>query len=103
FRSLQFRNVQALDSVDTTATEMWQVTSEGSVTGGRGATVQVDAIMERHGVSIFNYGLFATGTGCGVIGLSSLSPQGIVDSWDSSKGTYALTKTTTGGDIGANG
>src|SRR5437773_2905601 len=52
---------------------------------------------------IFNYGLFATGTGCGVIGLSSLSPQGIVDSWDSSKGTYALTKTTTGGDIGANG
>ena len=52
---------------------------------------------------IFNYGLFATATGCGVIGLSSLSPQGIVDSWDSRLGTYEDTRQLTGGDIGANG
>lgn len=105
---LAFRNTQALDSTTTSATEMWQVTSEGSVTGTRGpaATVQVDAIVERRGTPVFNYGLFATGTGCGVIGLSSLT-NGIVDSWDSSNGgMYAVTKNQTPsghGDIGANG
>jgi len=106
---LAFRNTQALDSTTTSATEMWQVTSEGSVTGTRGpaATVQVDAIVERRGTPVFNYGLFATGTGCGVLGLSSLSPAGVVDSWNSSNGgTYSLTKNQTPsghGDIGANG
>ena len=70
---LAFRITPALDSTTTSATEMWQVTSEGSVTGTRGpaATVQVDAIVERRGTPVFNYGLFATGTGCAVIGLSS--------------------------------
>lgn len=49
----------------------------------------------------FPYGLFATGTGCSAV---SLSGNISTDSYTTaSGGTYSTTKTSTGGDVGANG
>src|SRR6185369_6702139 len=52
------------------------------------------------GSSVFPYAVFATGTACPTINISS---SGYTDSYDSSAGTYAATVQTTGGDVGTNG
>jgi len=90
--------------------EMWRVTSEGTVAGARGGTVQVEGIVEQSGVPVFNYALYTTGTGCAQAGTTGIRMSGgdgittgIIDSWDSGLGTYAATKQATGGDVGSNG
>ena len=81
--------------------QTWQITSQGTVTGIRTATVQVTATYERTGgTPIFPYAVFATGNACPTINFSS---SGYTDSYDSSQGTYAATVQTTQGDIGTNG
>ena len=87
------------------SSQMWRIISQGNIAGVRNAVVEVQEIIERRGVPVFNYGLYATGTVCDVIKFSGGDgiTYGIVDSWDSSHGTYAATKQLTDGDIGANG
>jgi Tfp pilus assembly protein PilX len=81
--------------------QTWQITSQGTVTGIRTATVQVTATYERTGgTPIFPYAVFATGNACPTINFSS---SGYTDSYDSSQGTYAATMQATGGNIGTNG
>ena len=81
--------------------QTWQITSQGTVTGVRTATVQVVATIEQtSGPAVFPYALFATGNACPTINFSS---SGFTDSYDSSQGTYAATVQPTGGNIGTNG
>ncbi len=80
--------------------QTWQITSQGNIAGVRNATVQVVATYERTGTPVLSYAVFATGTACPTINISS---SGSTDSYDSSQGTYAATVQTTQGDIGTNG
>jgi len=81
--------------------QTWQITSVGTVSGVRTASVQVTATYERTGgTPIFPYAVFATGTACDTINISS---SGYTDSYDSSAGTYAATVLASGGDVGTNG
>lgn len=66
-------------------------------TGGR---KMVQAEVAQYPGSAFQYGLFATGTGCGAV---SLGGGATTDSFNSSLGTYNQTKVSTGGDVGSNG
>jgi Tfp pilus assembly protein PilX len=81
--------------------QTWQITSVGTVSGVRPASVQVTATYEKTGgTPIFPYAVFATGTACDTINISS---SGYTDSYDSSLGTYAATVLASGGDVGTNG
>jgi Tfp pilus assembly protein PilX len=81
--------------------QTWQITSVGTISGIRTATLQVTAIYERTGgTPIFPYAVFATGTACPTINFSS---SGYTDSYDSSQGTYAATVLASGGNVGTNG
>ena len=84
-----------------TGEQIWQITSQGTMTGVRTATVQVVATYEQAaGAAVFPYAVFATGTACPTINFSS---SGYTDSYDSSQGTYAATVESTGGNVGTNG
>ncbi|MDA2927266.1 hypothetical protein MYX78_08550 [Acidobacteria bacterium AH-259-G07] len=78
----------------------WQITSQGEISGVRTATVQVVTTVERGGEPIFQYAVFGSGSGCDVV---SFGGGGLVDSFDSSQGTYSATVDTTDGDVGSNG
>ncbi|MFN2406672.1 MAG: PilX N-terminal domain-containing pilus assembly protein [Pyrinomonadaceae bacterium] len=80
--------------------QTWEITSQGYAAGVRNATVQVVATYEKPGVTIFGYGVFATGNSCPTINMAG---GAVVDSYDSSAGTYAATVQTTGGNVGSNG
>ena len=82
------------------SSQMWKIISQGNIAGVRNAVVEVQEVVERRGVPVFNYGVFATGTGCKVINVSG---AGYTDSWDSSQGTYTNTHQNSGGDMGSNG
>ena len=84
----------------------WQITSDGTITTGRPATVEVTAIMEKQ-ITPFagtGYSAFATAATCGAI---SLGEQSIVDSFDSTAlNLDAFGKPITdlsGGNVGTNG
>src|ERR1700722_1940107 len=87
-------------SSTTGVPQTWEITSQGNVPGVRNAQVQVVMRIERGGTSLFSYGLQTTGIGCGTITLTGGSN---VDSFDSSKGTYAATHQNTGGNVASNG
>lgn len=55
---------------NTGVAQTWQITSQGSISGVRNATVQVVATYKRTTTPLFNYGIAATGTSCGAISLS---------------------------------
>jgi Tfp pilus assembly protein PilX len=81
----------------------WQITSVGKISGVRNGQVQVVTTYEQSTTStpLVKYGLFATGTGCPALTISS----GVTtDSYNSSLGPYSSSKNTTnGGDVGSNG
>lgn len=80
------------------ATPVYLLTSLAVSSTGARKMVQADVALNPS--SAFPYGLYGTGTGCGVV---SFTGNGTTDSFDGSKGTYAATHTSTGGDIGSNG
>jgi Tfp pilus assembly protein PilX len=82
--------------------QTWQITSTGTVTGVRNATVQVTATYEQGTSPIFPYGLEALGTGCGAIYFGGGSTE-LTDSYNSSLGTYASQSHGTNGNMGTNG
>jgi hypothetical protein len=98
---LSVRMVTDLFTQQPSSLDTWKITSVGKIDGVRPAQVEVEQTLERRGIAIFNYGLYATGTGCKVIDFSG---AGLVDSFDSSVGAYDPAKLPkTGGDIGSNG
>jgi Tfp pilus assembly protein PilX len=80
--------------------ETWQITSTGTVTGLRNATVQVTATYEQGTTPVFPYGLEATGDGCPAILLNGGSSE-LTDSYNSTLGTYA--SQSAAGTTGSNG
>jgi Tfp pilus assembly protein PilX len=81
--------------------QTWQITSVGSITGLRNATVQVVATYERAGTPLFTYPIEATGTGCGSINFNGTT---VTDSYNSSNGVYgAGNSSTSGGNVATNG
>jgi hypothetical protein len=82
--------------------QTWQITSQGSISGLRTATVQVVATYERTGTPVFNYAIAATGTGCDAIDFGGSDGT---DSYNSNNGAYnsSTNHSTTGGNIAANG
>lgn len=66
-----------------------------------GARKMVQAEVARQPNQSFIYGMFADGTGCASL---SLNGNGVTDSFTTANGgTYATTKSNTGGDVGSNG
>ena len=92
--------------------QIWQITSDGTISGVRNADVEVQAIIERQsGNATFSYGAFSTGSTCGSM---TLSGGTLVNSYNSaamtcSKGSPptcsggSLVFSTTGGNVGTNG
>lgn len=81
--------------------QTWQITSVGSITGVRKASVQVVATFERTATPMFNYPIEATGTGCGSINFNGTT---VTDSYDSSLGVYSgANSSTSGGNVATNG
>ena len=82
--------------------QTWQITSDGTLTGSRTATVEVTAIGEQPVWPASSYAAFATGNTCGAIYF-----QGNVttNSYDSTglSGSTSPTMTNSGGNVGSNG
>jgi len=95
--------------------QTWQITSQGTVSGVRNATVQVVATYATSGTPIFSYPVVSTATGCSVNGLAPVYFNGpcdtntgatgpCTDSYNSALGPYSATNSsTTGGNIATNG
>jgi Tfp pilus assembly protein PilX len=85
-----------------TTVQTWKITSQGSITGIRGATVSITATLEQHVNPTFNYAAFATDTGCSAL---QFGGGGTTDSYDSTAaltGGKPVTATNTG-NVGTNG
>ena len=80
--------------------QTWEITASGSIGGVRPGNVQVVLTIERRQPATAGYAIFATAPICSAITFSS---SGYTDSFDSSTGSYAATRQTTGGDVGTNG
>jgi Tfp pilus assembly protein PilX len=81
--------------------QTWQITSVGTVTGARNASVQVVEMFERTGTPVFNYGIETTGTGCGSF---TFSGNNYTDSYNSANGPYSVANSfKSGGNIASNG
>jgi hypothetical protein len=77
----------------------WQITSQGNISGARNATVQVVGTFERAATPVVTYAISASGNACPSVNFTS----GTLNSWDSSKGTYATTVQASGASIASNG
>ena len=82
------------------AIQTWEITSQGNVPNIRNAQVQVVMRVERTWTPLLTYAVFGTGNGCGDL---TLSGGALIDSFDSSAGTYAATVQASGGNVGSNG
>lgn len=100
---LSMRTVVPYASAGTQLVQTWRLTGRGLVEGARQAEVEVSAVIERHIVPTFTYGLFATYPYCDALYFSGGTT---VDSYDSSSITLVngLPRTTpSGANIGTNG
>ena len=92
----------------TTATlQTWEIVSNGTITLGKPATVEVTAILERQKIPAQGFAAFGTAASCGAIILSGTSST---DSYDSStySGSGSITSSNggllaSGGNVGTNG
>ncbi|MBI3262727.1 MAG: pilus assembly PilX N-terminal domain-containing protein, partial [Acidobacteria bacterium] len=82
--------------------QTWQITSDGTLSGSRKATVEVTAVAEQPVWPASSYAAFATANTCGAIYLHG---NVTTNSYDSSglSGNTAPTLTSTGGNVGTNG
>src|SRR5579863_5190264 len=89
-------------STTPTTVQTWRLTSEGSLTGIRGAAVMISATLEQHVGPTFPYAAFATDTSCSAL---TFGGGGITNSYDSmaalSSG-YPVTQNYDG-NVGTNG
>jgi hypothetical protein len=82
--------------------QMWQITSDGTLTGSRTATVEVAAIAEQPVWPANSYAAFATGNICGALYFHG---NVTTNSYDSSalSGATAPSFSSSGGNVGTNG
>jgi PilX N-terminal len=82
--------------------QTWQLTSEGSISGVRGATVRISAVLEQHINPTFDYAAFATDSGCGAL---TFGGGGVTNSYDDSAALVSGVPVTsaTDGNVGTNG
>jgi Tfp pilus assembly protein PilX len=87
--------------------QTWQITSDGTISAGKTATVEVTATLEREKIPAAMYAAFGTNPGCGSLTFTGSSNT---DSYDSSaySGTGGITPTnggltSTNGNVGTNG
>lgn len=85
-----------------TTVQTWKLTSIGSVTGIRGASVQISATLEQHVYPTFNYAAFATNAGCSAL---QFGGGGSTDSYSSAAALVGGTPviSSNGGNVGTNG
>jgi hypothetical protein len=83
--------------------QTWQVTSTGSITAGKTATVEVTATLETPKVASQMYAAFGTAPGCGTLDFQGNNTQ--TDSYDSTLplvgGNPVISQS--GGNVGTNG
>lgn len=82
--------------------QIWEITSLGTLTGSRSATVQVVALAEQPVWPANSYGAFATANTCGALSFGGSTD---VKSYDSTglTGTASPAMADTGGNVGTNG
>jgi Tfp pilus assembly protein PilX len=82
--------------------QIWEITSLGTLSGSRSATVQVVALAEQPVWPANSYGAFATANTCGALNFGGTTD---VNSYDSTgmTGTASPTISNTGGNVGTNG
>jgi len=100
---LSMRTLVPYASAGTQVVQTWKLTGRGAIQGARQADVEVSAVIERHIVPTFTYGLFATYPFCEALYFSGGTTT---DSYDSSNITLVsgLPQTIpSGGHIGTNG
>ncbi len=100
---LSMRQVIQCGSNQPLTAQLWKLTSHGDMTGVRNAEVEVSALLESHITPCYNYGAFATGSGCGSI---QFTGGGAIDSYDSSNMTLSggsPVVQTYDGNLGSNG
>jgi Tfp pilus assembly protein PilX len=78
--------------------QTWEITSDGSIGGARGAQVEVSAILERQIGPTFKYAAFATSPTCSAL---TFGGGGTTDSYDSSYIAGGIQQY--GGNVGTNG
>lgn len=71
-----------------------------TLTDNSGGAPGSQQVVTLSGQGVMNYAVYATGDNCAAI---TLSGTAFTDSYDSSQGIYAKTKSNTGGDVGVNG
>jgi len=82
--------------------QLWEITSLGTLTGSRTATVQVVALAEQPVWPANSYGAFATANTCGALNFGGTTD---VNSYDSTgmTGNASPTIVNSGGNVGTNG
>ncbi len=82
--------------------QTWKITADGTLTGARNATVEVEALIETPKVPASSYAAFATDNTCAAL---SFSGNININSYDSTNLTGSTTPTmsSTGGNVGTNG
>ncbi len=103
---LSMRQLQVYGSTTPVTVQIWRITSDGTISGIRNASVQVSAVIEKQYGPAFNYAVFATATGCSSLSWGG-SSAATTDSYDSANLTYDshgnLVTQTYGGNVGTNG
>src|SRR5882757_1830577 len=101
-RLLSMTKLNSTISGSSATVQTWEITSDGTITGVRAATVEVSAILEETVVPTFGYAAFATNNGCSAL---QFGGGGHTDSYNSAtySGSGTPTVTTSGGNIGTNG
>jgi hypothetical protein len=102
---LTMQQVTLYGSTNNVSVMTWQITSDGSISVGRTATIQVTATLEQQIVPGDAYAAFATGAGCGSL---TFGGGETIDSYDSRDnvvvaGVSTPTVQQTGGHVGTNG
>jgi Tfp pilus assembly protein PilX len=81
--------------------QTWQITSVGTISGVRNASVQVVETFERSATPVFNYPIEATATSCKAIDFEG---GDYTDSYNSNSGVYNATNSSkSGGSVATNG
>lgn len=104
---LAMQSFTSYPAATTAVVQKWEITSDGTISSVRNATVRVTAIMEQQKTSTFAYAAFATATGCSAM---SFGGGGTTDSYDSSTlttvggvATAPSSFSAYGGNVGTNG
>ena len=79
--------------------QTWQITSDGTISAGRTATVEVTATLETEKLPATMYAAFGTNGGCGALDFKGNNT--LTNSYDSSN--LALGTSASGGNVGTNG